>query len=189
MMLGCRRARRRRCRRRRAAALRAPTARDRRRAPRLPRANDPAPPNQRRPSTHGRRAARSGRAANRSRMNTDPTRRARVLTHTLVAPTYANASRLVFVGLLFFQGHLAFFDFRLVGFACVSVPVAGVARLRPPRTEAAIPLSASVRDGHVGVSAGFARHPHHSNGNSYMALGDRRSESGLLKTFENARET
>ena len=32
-----------------------------------------------------------------------------------------------------------------------------MARLCPPRTEAAMPLSVSVRDGHVSVSAGFAR--------------------------------
>ena len=31
------------------------------------------------------------------------------------------------------------------------------ARLCPPRTEAAMPLSVSVRGGHVSVSAGFAR--------------------------------
>ena len=47
--------------------------------------------------------------------------------------------------------------FLLVDLACVSVPVAGMAHLCPPRTEAAMPLSVSVRDGHVSVSACFAR--------------------------------
>ena len=42
-------------------------------------------------------------------------------------------------------------------FSVRTVPVAGMARLCPLRTEAAIPLSVSVRDGHVSVSAGFAR--------------------------------
>ena len=41
--------------------------------------------------------------------------------------------------------------------ACVSCLVAGMARLCPPRVEAAMPLSVSVRDGHVRISAGFAR--------------------------------
>ena len=48
-------------------------------------------------------------------------------------------------------------DFRLVDFSVRTVPVAGMARLCPQRTEAAVPLSVSVRDGHVSVSAGFAR--------------------------------
>ena len=48
-------------------------------------------------------------------------------------------------------------DFLLVDFRVRAVLVAGVARLCPPRTEAAMPLSVSVRDGHVSVSAGFAR--------------------------------
>ena len=41
----------------------------------------------------------------------------------------------------------------------IGVPcfLAGVARLWPPRTEAAMPLSVSVRDGHVSVLACFAR--------------------------------
>ena len=47
--------------------------------------------------------------------------------------------------------------FLLVDFRVRAVLVAGVARLCPPRTEAAMPLSVSVRDGHVSVSAGFVR--------------------------------
>ena len=41
--------------------------------------------------------------------------------------------------------------------ACVVPFRSRCARLCPPRTEAAMPLSVSVRDGHVSVSAGFAR--------------------------------
>ena len=48
-------------------------------------------------------------------------------------------------------------DFLLLDFRVRAVLLAGVARLWPPRTEAAMPLSVSVRDGHVSVSAGFAR--------------------------------
>ena len=48
-------------------------------------------------------------------------------------------------------------DFLLLDLECVPCFLAGVARLWPPRTEAAMPLSVSVRDGHVSASAGFAR--------------------------------
>ena len=47
--------------------------------------------------------------------------------------------------------------FLVVDFRVRAVLLAGVARLWPPRTEAAMPLSVSVRDGHVSVSACFAR--------------------------------
>jgi hypothetical protein len=47
--------------------------------------------------------------------------------------------------------------FLVVDFRVRAVLLAGVARLWPPRTEAAMPLSVSVRDGHVSVSVGFAR--------------------------------
>ena len=47
--------------------------------------------------------------------------------------------------------------FRHADFGCVVPFRSRCARLRPSRTEAAMPLSVSVRDGHVSVSAGFAR--------------------------------
>ena len=46
--------------------------------------------------------------------------------------------------------------FRHVDLGCIVPFRSRCARLCPPRTEAAIPLSVSVRDGHVSVSAGFA---------------------------------
>ena len=50
-----------------------------------------------------------------------------------------------------------FFDFLLVDSGASWCPSLRCARLCPPRTEAAMPLSVSVRDGHISVSAGFAR--------------------------------